>query len=483
MTDAAPHKPAQPELVASGTFLVDRARALRRLRDYQFEDPKAFLLPWIRCAVLSGATSVDARALGDGLIVRFDGKPLAAERLKQPYAALFEDEADGERYRHLAVGLLASLRLRPRHVAVTSGADRERRRLMVYSLEEPETLSEPPSPGSGPPTLGGREETEVAVAWPESMLAAVGLSSGASQADAALALLRGACGMLRIPLTIGEAKVPAEGSGERPSVSFEEDGMRGVLVAHAPGEPRQVHLYRQGVRVMSKPLNSDLSIVAHVDDDRFKLDASHGKIVEDEEFQGFGQRAVARHVDELLLKVCDEQSKHAAAQTRDALGTSGLTGLPLTVVLRLMIGGAVALPGAARLASVEREAWLAAWLRRAAASRLELAKLAEVERAAPGLKALWETPLYVSVTGKPLSLLQLARQWEDVGRVYYSMPSIRYPDPWVFGFEPTVPIVWLIDADEYCLRSLFEGKLREWQAFDTLWDLTKIAALKARGLR
>ncbi len=469
----APEKrPDQPELVQSGTFLVDRGRALRRLRDYQFEDPKAFLLPWVRCAVLSGATGIDAQVAGEGLVLSFDGTPLDPRHFRNPYAALFEDDPDGERYRHIAVGLLAALRLQPKIVTVASGSGGERHRLSVFSLEEPETFA---------PFFDQESRTEIALSWPESVMAVVGLSPGAANSDGALARLKAACGMLRVPLRIAGKKVPGAAEGDYPAVSFEEDGVRSVLVAREFGKPKEVMLYRQGVRVMSKPHDSELSFVAHVDDERFRLDASHGKVIEDEAVEGSDGRAVARHVDELLLKVCEEQTRRASSQSRDALTVSGLTGLSLAVRARLALRGAVSITGAEKLAAIEKESWLANWLRSAARTRLDRNMLEYFESLSPALKALWNVPVYVSVTGKPLSLRDLGFQWKRIHRVPYSNPQIRYPDPWVFGFEPTVHIVWLMDEGDPCLHTLFRGNVREWGALDTAWELTKLAARKVAG--
>ncbi|MBI5201118.1 MAG: hypothetical protein HY925_06000 [Elusimicrobia bacterium] len=468
----AEKRPSEPELVQSGTFLVDRTRALQRLRDYQFQDPKAFLLPWARCAVLSGATTIWAQAAGEGVVLSFDGKPFDAARLKEPYAALFGDEPDGERWRHLAVGLLAALRLQPASVTVTSGAALERHRLSVYSLEQPETLS--------PFHASAREaRTEIEVKWPESLMAAVGLSAGAANADGAIGRLRAAAGMLKIPLLIDGKAVPTADLGDWPSVRFEEDGARHLLVAKEYGKPVQLHLYRQGIRVGTKPLESALSFSAHVDDDRFNLDASHGQVVDDGVVSHI-ETIVSRHADELLFRMCEEQSKVSAAQTRDSLGVSALTGLPLAVRLRMAFAAGVR-PLAGTLEKVRRESLLAEWLRRAAIRRLELTMIETFEVLSPALKALWDAPLYVSVTGKPLSLFQLAWQWRTLRRVPYSNPQIRYPDPWVFGFEPSVHILWLTDENDPCLRGMFGRDLKEWGAGDTALELLKLGVRKVRG--
>ncbi|MBI4345503.1 MAG: hypothetical protein HY553_01520 [Elusimicrobia bacterium] len=462
----------EPVLVQSGTFLVDRERALKRLRDYQFQDPKTFLLPWARCAVLSKATAISARSTQNGLILRFDGEALAPERLKNPYSSLFEEEADGgERYRHLAVGILAALRLQPLLVTVASGAGSARRALNVFSLEEPETLAEEKS---------AETETELRVVWGESMLASLGLPAVGEVGSGALERLKAAAGMLRVPLVVDGAPVPTLAQGPLPSVSFEENGVRGTLTAHQPGTQSELHFYRQGVRVSSRSFEPRLYLSAHLDDDRFKLDASHGKVVDDGKL-GWLEDLVARHSDELLLRVCREQTEQSAAFLRDSDSVSGLTGIPLRMRLSMAFSRSVSLPGAERLAKIEREAWLAAWLRGAAILRLDATMLNAYESHSPALRALWEAPVYVSVTGKPLSLLQLATEAVGRGRLLYSTPSIRYPDPWVFGFEPSRPVVWLHDPGDPCLRALFKGMLREWEYYDTLWELGRIAVRRVRG--
>jgi len=40
--------PETPSLVGSGSFKVDRQRALEKLKDFQLPDADMFLLPWIR---------------------------------------------------------------------------------------------------------------------------------------------------------------------------------------------------------------------------------------------------------------------------------------------------------------------------------------------------------------------------------------------------------------------------------------------------
>lgn len=112
-------------LVGSGVFKVDRARMVEKLSQFQTGDPDGFLLPWLRLAVASGATRLELSLRESGLQLDFDGKPLGARFLEDPFEALVgEEDADSDRHRHLAWGLLNLLPLSPRAVVGRSGGAR-----------------------------------------------------------------------------------------------------------------------------------------------------------------------------------------------------------------------------------------------------------------------------------------------------------------------------------------------------------------------
>jgi len=155
----------------------------------------------------------DERGGGGGLEIRFDGRAFSKSELADPYACLFGGSAPGlRRNRHLAVGLLSSLRLNPTLVSVASGV-RSRHRLRVWSPES-ETLEESPVPG---------RDTAVTVA------------DGRAEHPEALAHVRACCGMVPIPVFIGDEELPrveeAREGGPRPAV------MEKVLTLYFRSEP------------------------------------------------------------------------------------------------------------------------------------------------------------------------------------------------------------------------------------------------------
>lgn len=123
---APAQRPALPEgtaeqLVDTGTFRVDAAKMLDKLRSYQLSDPRDFLSAWLRCAAASGARNIRLESGATSLELAFDGRAFSSSELAQPYQALVDAEGEnGKRGRHFAYGLLGLYRLKPLSVSVTS---------------------------------------------------------------------------------------------------------------------------------------------------------------------------------------------------------------------------------------------------------------------------------------------------------------------------------------------------------------------------
>ena len=99
-------------LAGSGTFVVDKRRALDKLMRFQLPDPETCLLPIIRCALAGKASGVSIAELSQGGLEINSTGALGRERLEDPYSALFETRtAANAAARHLATGLLCALRL------------------------------------------------------------------------------------------------------------------------------------------------------------------------------------------------------------------------------------------------------------------------------------------------------------------------------------------------------------------------------------
>ena len=129
--------PAEGALVEEGSFTVDEAHALEKLREYRLADPDAVLLPLLRCAVASKAELVSIDRTPEGLRLTFDGDPLPPASLEAPMACIFEEDSpERERSLDFAYGLLGILRHRPNLVRVASGRGPRRAVLRMGPLKD-----------------------------------------------------------------------------------------------------------------------------------------------------------------------------------------------------------------------------------------------------------------------------------------------------------------------------------------------------------
>ena len=122
------------KLVETGSFRVDRARALEKLSAFRRRDVGAVML-LARCAAAAGATQLTLDDGGRVIEVRFDGTPFARAELVDPYAALLGEEGEGSpRGRWLALALVHAWRPSLKLLTLDSGKGPERVRLSAEGL-------------------------------------------------------------------------------------------------------------------------------------------------------------------------------------------------------------------------------------------------------------------------------------------------------------------------------------------------------------
>ena len=281
------------ELVESGTFRVDRQRALEKLKDFQLSDPTMFLLPWIRCAVASGATGIRLTAYEGGwddhintdgglLKMSFDGRPFTEKELKDPYNCLFEETTqDNARNRNFAIGILSALRLNPSSVTVYSGIGHGRVRLDVESLE-----SEVLTPIEGSDTI----TTVLRVEWPYFVRSSFPAGLMQHVCDNHLIWL--------CPLQIGGQFATHVSPDHRPlqryqlvphpNLQSEDKTVRGWITVssdHDRGKST-IRLYNYGVYVETVELDMPFELVeADINDDQFILNVSQSGVVRNARFE------------------------------------------------------------------------------------------------------------------------------------------------------------------------------------------------------
>lgn len=266
-TAAAPAEAArlsgggEEALVETGTFRIDLERAVEKLGRFQLLDAAAFLVPWLRAAVASGATRVDAKAAGGLLEFRFDGLPLPPAVTSDPYSGLLGTES-GEAPRQIALGLLALMRLSPAEVEIVSGIGAARRRARAPAEESPDDA---PEPGA---------DTVLRVRW-------TGAAAG-RRPPAALEHLRWAYGMTDTALTIDGTPVPDPTREVRALKTWENRHARGaVLPQSGPFAGPRLRFYSLGALVEEVVLPDAWPGLYVATDGRFTLNLSQSAVVDD----------------------------------------------------------------------------------------------------------------------------------------------------------------------------------------------------------
>lgn len=404
---------SEEELVGSGSFRVDRARALSKLERFQLPDPADFYLPWIRAAVSSGATRIEL-VLDRNFWLRFDGESLAEDALRDPFEDLFAQKGRRrENARHLAIGLLTALRLKPESVALASGAGARRRAIEYKAVEDTREVT----------AREGEERTVLRVNFGRGGPPA--LTREKLKRDLALC---------PVPVVFNGSAIAAKHPADVRDVhAFEVDGVRGEIWIPEPGDAsRRLELHALGARVgRAEVALKTADLAGRVEYANFRLNASQSGVVRGAAFKKM-KRVLEREAAKLVAAACADQRAHFPADARRVFD-GGLrpwraaleAGTPyasnsLFAGLREVARDFAAVllgPAAARGDVWEYKiAWRARvtrWLRDVAVRRTGSAG------------AVDESPLFFGVGGEALSPRELREQAERLGYV----PMALWPYP------------------------------------------------------
>ncbi len=286
-------------------------------------------------------------------------------------------------------------------------------RLLAYGLLAARRLR-----ASGLSLTSGGEGTVLRVTWGFRPL-------GALMRRRCMNHLRENCGMVTAELRVPGKPVPRAPLHDRLAFPFERDGVR--LVLAVPGYPRgirQLRLYRQGVLVENSIEGLEIAQAdTDLNDDTLNLDASHSAVTRDE------RRARAVAILNSLIPRFIEEVSRVQAERYQAMAPAGV-----------QWGGDGPF--------WDWEITVTNWLRDAA-DRLLTAYQADSKT--PHLKALWETPLFLSDARTALSRLDLDRLRLRDGKIlmsrWNSVPTGR------------AEVVWCTAPDhEKLLRAWFQAE-------------------------
>ncbi|MBI4350880.1 MAG: hypothetical protein HY550_05540 [Elusimicrobia bacterium] len=413
----------------SGTFVVDKQRALDKLMRFQLPDPETCLLPIMRCALAGKASGVSIKELSEGgLEIAFDGAPLSRERLEDPYSALFETRsAANSAARHLATGLLCALRLNPKMITVGAGAPGARFRLRIDELGK-EQVQPSEGPGDG---------TVVKLLW-------LGVVSPFRNRNL-LSHVRWRCYSSPVPVLINNADIPRGGTeAGSQAIHFEEGALHGFIsVPKWPAAASRLTVSVNNV-MLDTPLTVKLPflpVTGYLNNDDFTMNISQTWVVNNSRCSK-AVAVVAGQVPLLLAHVLKYQEKNLPAAGR-AMAFSGMSGYwkecvesgrPVEPGLLgeffkkirgIMLAGLGADEGKGESAEamVRETARVTLWLREACG---RLLNFYEKDRYDPQLKALWQAPVFLTINAGARSLAQVEELAKKIGFVPFS--RMQYPD-------------------------------------------------------
>lgn len=413
---AAPEPAPDGERTGGGSFVVDRGRALEKLMKFMLPSPELFLLPLARVAAASGARRFSLTKSGRDLVVEFDGLPLPAAAVHDPFAAVTAESPD-PRLRAWGLAVLTALRAAPKEVFVSSAGEAGDAAAVVRSPSE--VVRAPKGVSGG---------TYFRIVAPKARMPPLDRLRAALAARAP-----------RFAAELSDRR--AAGRPAPAELAFDDGPVHGRLSvpdAHRVSSNLLVCVQGVGAATVSFVLYGAAQVDGWVNDDRLGLNASLNGVVRDERLDALA--AVLREKLQRLLRVAAAKSGDLAAGRAARLGRAGMPALwdrHLHAFHAGRLGAAwgalarVAVPDADEEALVE-EARLVRWLRESAAGLLS-----SLERDAgdPVRAALWRAPLFTAVDGSPLSLetLELARRVD--GRVPFAYelgpaPADGRPTAW-----------------------------------------------------
>lgn len=309
---SAPDPGPDGVLVGRGGFKVDRAHALRKLKDYQLPSGVGGWLLWARCAAACGAAEAELKLDVTSFTLRFAGAPFTRAELEDPFAPLFAPRRAGrERGVTLALGLLQAFASRPNEVAIESGAGAERVRLTASSAENVAVA----------PASAARAETVLRVTWPLTEASRERFLDKSYLQFRSLPLFHPD----RLKVTGDELSFwPADAAAGR---AFRLGSAQGRLALPSFYAPPDSHLtlYKLGVFVCEhrEPFRW-AKVTAWVNDDKLALSANQSGVVPDARFKALMRLAAreaealaleaAREHPELLASARAEMDRHAGAR-------------------------------------------------------------------------------------------------------------------------------------------------------------------------
>lgn len=275
---------AEGRVESEGEFTLDRDQARDKLRQFQLEDPRRYVLELVQAAYLKGATEIRFDIDADDMILRFDGQPFDREDFDYLYGASFSrrQEPRIRARRQLAVGLNAAMALNPRWCRVTSGTEDHGVRMeMRPGRDDVVEDGAPQEPGTRI-HVKARFRPGLAVSFVRNLTGRVPEEL----------VIQEACYYSSRPIWLDGNRVSFEGGAVLPGcshhVALRGEGYSGMVGFRVRGPLRQesIRLVQDGVWIETHcDPNGVLDFEAVVETEGLTKDLSQGSFLRDEAYQ------------------------------------------------------------------------------------------------------------------------------------------------------------------------------------------------------
>ncbi len=325
--------------IAQGQFVLDRQRALEKLREFQLPSPYYYALEFVKAANLLGATRIDFSLSVDTVEVDFDGEEFTPEELQELYSAAFTHRRDQRQdaLRHLAIGVNAAQGLGLRYLRIEVGGEAPHGVFLQQEEIEPIQPISEHTPGTR--ILLHR------TFQPGHLLRFVDRLRG-QLAEAGL--LREKCADCRTPIFIDEEQI-SHGftrviDGHTP-VHYHHQGESGAVALTAENQHFNTTVLQHGVLIAEDRRRSpfvDFGCRAIVDSPHLTANLSQSAFVEDDAWFALHQRldhtaclALADYLESLSDEVVRRQQKDLRFRFFTVMGSLS-TDAPPAIIDRLV---------------------------------------------------------------------------------------------------------------------------------------------------
>jgi len=318
-------------LDSHGSFTLDQARALEKLRRYQIDQPEAYALAMVASAVAAGASRIDLECDSQRFFLSHNGRPFGRDELATLFSSLVVGGSDrrGAPARELATGLNAISHWKPRQIKVIS-SDVDH---LVHLAMDSKQLQVREDPAGGFESYGkvaSRTTIEI-TGLRRPLLSRLGSLASGSLSD--VKLLRQRCRLAPIPIFLGQELLNPVHSGaeglavartsgaDRLPLSFVQG--REVtapdweaVVALVPDAASQIVIVLHGVGFEQRPQDFPPGVVAYFSCEHLRKDLGQRQLVRDESLEQL-LKWTREQAEELVLELA--QSGRGGTQAADLL--------------------------------------------------------------------------------------------------------------------------------------------------------------------